>query len=424
VGLFGILGSGNLGNDGSLDVIVTYLRERHPEAELGFFAMGPQHLADRYRAPAVHLQWYEAHMDRLAWVPAPLLKVVGRLLDPVRTLVWTRGHDVVVVPGAGVLETTTPMRPWALPYSLLSAAVAARLVGTRFALVCVGANVATGTTTRWIISRAVRLAHYRSYRDELSRDAVRQMGVDVRDDEVYPDLAFALEDPPPGRASPRTVGVGVMNYRGGADDRARSDALHEAYVAALQQLVLALVDEGWQVRLFPGDKEDATVQRRILAAVRDRGGDAESRVAGERVDTWSDLMQVMAGVELVVATRFHNVLGALKLSIPTLSIGYAGKQDALMESMGLGEFCQHAASVDVTRALDQVRALDSRRHELTAVLRERNRAQADGVARQLAALSGLLCPGTDAGADGSAGFRPATAPASTPDVAVDVEDHP
>ena len=48
VGFFGILGSGNLGNDGSLDAVVGYLRERHPDARLGFFCMGPDELAARY----------------------------------------------------------------------------------------------------------------------------------------------------------------------------------------------------------------------------------------------------------------------------------------------------------------------------------------------------------------------------------------
>ncbi|GAA2143019.1 polysaccharide pyruvyl transferase family protein [Nocardioides koreensis] len=395
VGLFGILGSGNLGNDASLDVVMRSLRERHPDADLGFFAMGPDHLERRYGAPAVHLQWYEANMERLARLPAPLLKVVGRLLDPVRTLAWVRHQDVVLVPGAGVLETTTPMRPWAFPYSLLSLGLAARLVGTRVGLVCVGANVVAKGPTRWILSRATRLVDYRSYRDELSRDAMREMGVDVHADKVYPDLAFALEVPERGPVGPRTVGFGLMNYRGGAQDRARADEMHEAYVDAVTRLVRLLVDDGWQVRLFPGDREDETVVRRVLGAVQLRSaGDGAAPVVAERVGTMADLMRVMAGVDVVVATRYHNVLAALKMSIPTLSIGYAAKLDVLMATMGLGEFCQSAASIDVDRAIEQLRELEARNDELTELLRQRNRAQTEGVRRQLDALSRFLRPGT------------------------------
>ncbi|MGW2228622.1 polysaccharide pyruvyl transferase family protein, partial [Streptomyces formicae] len=32
VGVFGLLGSGNLGNDGSLEAVLGYLRTEHPDA--------------------------------------------------------------------------------------------------------------------------------------------------------------------------------------------------------------------------------------------------------------------------------------------------------------------------------------------------------------------------------------------------------
>ena len=40
VGFYGVLGSGNLGNDGSLEAVLEFLRERHPGVQLGFMAMG------------------------------------------------------------------------------------------------------------------------------------------------------------------------------------------------------------------------------------------------------------------------------------------------------------------------------------------------------------------------------------------------
>jgi polysaccharide pyruvyl transferase WcaK-like protein len=61
----------------------------------------------------------------------------------------------------------------------------------------------------------------------------------------------------------------------------------------------------------------------------------------------NDLMNQIAGVDAVVATRFHNVLCSLKVGKPTISVGYAKKNDLLMESMGLGEFCQHIERLDV-----------------------------------------------------------------------------
>ena len=40
VGLFGILGAGNSGNDASLETVLAYLREAHPERRRGRVVRG------------------------------------------------------------------------------------------------------------------------------------------------------------------------------------------------------------------------------------------------------------------------------------------------------------------------------------------------------------------------------------------------
>jgi polysaccharide pyruvyl transferase WcaK-like protein len=390
VGLFGILGSGNLGNDGSLDAVVTFLRERYPGVRLDFMCMGPETMTATYGAPATALQWYEPHAGTAAGARAALLKIAGKLLDPFRTLAWVRRQDVVIVPGMGVLEATLPLRPWAFPYSLFWLAACARLTGAKVALVSVGASVVGKRLTRAFITRAARLAHYRSYRDALSRDAMRKMGVDVSADEIYPDLAFALPVPPPG-APTGVVGVGVMAYYGGNDDRARADELHDRYVAAFTGFVRHLVDNGRSVRLFTGDRADAPVVEAILADLRAHRPALESgRVVAAPLTTLHDLIDQMSTVDTVVATRYHNVLCALKLAKPTLSIGYAAKNDVLMAGMGLAEFCQPASSVDLARLIAQFDELESRREPLTATLVERNRATRERLEHQFTALSATI----------------------------------
>ena len=69
---------------------------------------------------------------------------------------------------------------------------------------------------------------------------------------------------------------------------------------------------------------------------------------------------MVAGVDLVVASRFHNLLCALKVGVPTLSISYARKNDVLQASMGLGDFCHPAAEIDFDRLVAQFRELDRR----------------------------------------------------------------
>lgn len=385
IGLFGLLGSGNLGNDGSFEAVLDHLRTEHPDAEITVMCGGPEIVATRYGVETTPLNWYHGEYRTASGPRSIALKGFGKLVDVFRTAAWVRGHDVVIVPGMGVLESTLPLRPWGFPYSLLLLSVSGRVVGTKVALVSVGANVSTHRATRSIVGWAARLASYRSYRDEPSREAMRVMGVDVGEDHVYPDLAFALPAPSEP-VVPRSVGVGVMAYYGGNEDRARADEIYESYVDKMTRFVAGLVEDGRTVRLFIGDRADRQVVDEILAEV-----DSPLLSAAE-MTTLDDVMREMSAVETVVATRYHNILCALKLAKPTLSVGYAHKNDVLMAEMGLRNFCQSARAIDLDRLVRQFGELESRASELTATLAERGIEQAQLLKRQFAALSAALLP--------------------------------
>ena len=80
------------------------------------------------------------------------------------------------------------------------------------------------------------------------------------------------------------------------------------------------------------------------------------------------------------------------LAKPTLSIGYAAKNDALMADMGMAEFCQSARSLDVGRLIEQFTELESRSVQLRQALHERTMAKARLLDDQFAALSAVLFP--------------------------------
>ena len=58
VGLFGLLGQGNLGNDGSMEAVLAYLRAQHPDVVLDALCSGPELVSARYGIPAARLHWY------------------------------------------------------------------------------------------------------------------------------------------------------------------------------------------------------------------------------------------------------------------------------------------------------------------------------------------------------------------------------
>ncbi|MER6531021.1 polysaccharide pyruvyl transferase family protein [Streptomyces sp. NPDC001508] len=391
VGVFGLLGSGNLGNDGSLEAVLGYLRAQHPEAVVDALCGGPEVVAARYRIPATRLHWYRGEYRTASRAGAIAAKGLGKLVDAVRTAAWVRRHDVVIVPGMGVLEATLPLRPWGFPYALFLLCASGRLFGTPVALVGVGAAPIGDRPTRALVRWSARLAAYRSYRDAPSRDAMRKMGVDTARDEVYPDLAFALPTPPASTPSdpPGRVCVGVMDFHGGNDDRARAEEIHRRYLDGTTRFVRALVEDGRPVRLLTGDECDASVVAAILDAV-----DSPLVTAAETASL-ADLMKETAAAETVVATRYHNLICALKAGTPTLALSYAAKSDALMAQMGLAAYCHPAREVDADRLLEQFRALERRSAQLRRTLTERNLTAARRLEHQFTALTAALFPATD-----------------------------
>ncbi len=399
VGLFGNLGSGNIGNDASLEAMLKYLSADQPGAILDAMCSGPEIVRGRYGLPGIPLRWLPPGERQASGAAAAARKSLGRAVNTVRIASWVRRHEVVIVPGMGVLEEALHLRPWQLPYDMFVLCASGRIFRTKVALVSVGANVASERLTRWLFTAAGRLAFYRSYRDALSRDAMTQQGLNTSRDHVYPDLAFGLTVPSAGPGDEQTVGIGLMDYYGNNDDRDRADEIHAAYVERIKSFTRWLVDNGRRVRLFIGDTNhsDETVVKEIVADLRaHRPGLDPAWVVAEPVSTFADLMRTMEPVSTVVATRYHNVVCALMLSKPTISLGYGEKNAMLMTGTGLAEYCQSADSLDVGRLIEQFADLESHAARLRLAIIEGNAAKVPLVERQFTELSAVLFPGAPA----------------------------
>ena len=154
-----------------------------------------------------------------------------------------------------------------------------------------------------------------------------------------------------------------------------------------------LVDNGYRVRLFGGDnKFDGEIAEKIKADLRRYRPDL-SRHGHHR--SCLDLPGTHPGHGTRRHGRghaYHNVMCALKLCKPTISLGYSRKFISLMADMGLAEFHQFADSLDLDRLIEQFKELESRHAELQPKMAERNAAHRQSLADQFAVLSGLLLP--------------------------------
>lgn len=374
-----------------MEAILAYLREKHPTATVDAMCNGPERMWSHYGIPAAKL-FHETIFARRPSRPVrAAFLLVEKLADAATIAAWVRRHDVVIIPGMGVLEATLPIDPWGLPYSMYLLSVYGKLFRTKVALISVGASHIKQASTRWLYVQSAKLAYYVSFRDAQSREVMAQQGLDTSRSPIYPDLAFAIPVPPYEPGDARTIGIGVMHYSGGNDDRRRSLDIHAAYVQSVKLFARWLVDNDYRIRLFFGDNDDEVIARDILADLVEYSPNmAPAMVALEPVATFDDVTRVVQSVSMVVATRFHNVVAAVRVAKPTLSLGYAGKSTVIMTDAGLADFCLAAGSLDAAQIIERFKELERQAPELRKEMQENTAEKARLLDEQFALLSAKL----------------------------------
>ena len=76
------------------------------------------------------------------------------------------------------------------------------------------------------------------------------------------------------------------------------------------------------------------------------------------------LLTQLSQTDIVVASRFHNVLLAVLLNKPVVAISFHEKVDALMTAAGLESFCLDIENLDVDRLKQQFADAERNANEL------------------------------------------------------------
>jgi polysaccharide pyruvyl transferase WcaK-like protein len=374
VGLFGLFGIGNIGNDGSLEAMVRCLRRITPDERLVCICGEPAVVGRAFGLDAIPI--YSRPRALIGGrVGAFAARAAGRATLWVHAARHLRQMKVLIVPGMGVLDDFA-VSPLGWPHDILSWCLLGRLMGVKIIFASIGAGPIRHPLSRFFMKAAARAAHYRSYRDMLSKTFMESIGFDTRNDPIYPDLAFALPAPTQVRRQqsadePLVIGVGVMTYHGWRNHRGRGANIYASYLEKMTSFVVWLLGRGHLVRLLMGDEVDRRVANDVLRAVRSRRPDcAEDAIVFAPAYTLHDVMRQMADTDLVVATRYHNVVCALRIGKPTISIGYAKKNDVLLAEVGLGDYCQQVEDLDVDVLKKQTEQMIANRHAVEARVRE------------------------------------------------------
>jgi colanic acid/amylovoran biosynthesis protein len=119
-----------------------------------------------------------------------------------------------------------------------------------------------------------------------------------------------------------------------------------------------LLANGYRVRLFSSqNRADQAPARELLELLHAKG------VAGNGDLVWAidpsagpgELIDCIAGCDLVVGARYHSLLVPLALGIPAVALAYNHKTVELMANVGLGRWCFDIDSVTVEELCALVR---------------------------------------------------------------------
>jgi polysaccharide pyruvyl transferase WcaK-like protein len=395
IALFGTFGTGNLGNECTLQAMLLNIRRRVPNARVSCICTNPEETASTYgiRALAIREMPLRGTNNR-AW--RLLRKICVGI--PVELYRWfsvikgVMGSNMLIMTGTGMLSDSG-ITPLGLHYDILRWSVAAKLCRCKLLFVSVGAGPIRHPLGRLLVKAALSLADYRSYRDSFSKEYLKGIGFDADDDPVYPDLAFSL---PEGMLSDRkddgdkraAVGVGLITHYVHRSISNDVEQTYREYTTKMARFIGWLVEHNRPVRVLTGDvMHDSRVRDDVRTLLEQSGLTyEESNIIDEPTGSFEELLSQLATTKVVVASRFHNLLLALMLGKPALAISFHEKDDSLMTALGLQEFCQDIANLDVSTLIEQFVRLEESANRLRQEIRLKTKAYRNELDRQYSCI--------------------------------------
>lgn len=383
IAFFGHFDSTNFGNESSLQAILYNLRRFQPNAEVLCISTGPEAATTTHHIKAIPVA--ERFID--SWRPRSR---IGRSLRricvalPNEAYCWVSGlitlrrTDMLLVPGTGLLTDAGGLLSWG-PYSLFRWSLIAKFCRCKLLLVSVGAGPLYSTLGRWFVKSILSLADFRSYRENSTLQYLASVGLRTDNDQVYPDLAFSLPEAVIPQQDTKTsrrcvLGLGVMQYAGKYSGASQTDKVYSAYLDSLATFVEWLFARGYAVRLLIGDLGDMPAKKEFRDLLRDRiSGCHEEHLLDEPIRSVEDLLLQIAQTDLVVATRFHNVLLSLFCNKPVISIAFHHKCESLMSAVGLSEYCLNINDLKAEKLIERFCDLERNCDKIKSAIGEKAR---------------------------------------------------
>lgn len=254
-----------------------------------------------------------------------------------------KDFDMLIVSGGGQLDDYWG-GCWGHPFSLFKWGLIARMARTRYVFLSVGTCTFESRISAVFLKWALKMASYRSYRDETSKMLLRQFAF-TQDDPVYPDMAFSLDIPTElwissKRKDKPVIGISPIAYFSSYYWPKKDLNVYDSYITALKLFTITLLRQGYSVKLFYTSGTDKFVAKELFESLQKGNHIKETdNMEVVMIKTVKDLIAMLGDVDIVVASRLHGVILSHLLNRPVLAISYDRKVTTYMEDVGQSEFC-------------------------------------------------------------------------------------
>ena len=388
IGLLEHCGTGNLGDDATVTTVLQQIKSRWPTASVVGLSLDPVDSERRHGIPCFAIrqsvfpfeqEWSSAsrparrgrYSDRLksrfkktgslyratkaiktVMIVRPI-QFVREIIFLVQSLFLACELDLIVICGGGQLLDWGG--PWAFPYTLFKWCLLAKCARAKCIFLNNGAGPLDATLSRWFIRRALAMADYVSLRDRASGELLRKIGFQGKI-KVVADSAWGIRLPDGiarRRSGPKkelVIGIAPMAYGDSSRHWIDDNRGYRHLIDSLAEFSAELLRRGYRIRLFSSDiwfdsralaDLEATIHKNDPALAADR-------VTREPVTDIDELLAALSRVDCYVTCRFHGVVFASLLNVPTIALAPHPKVTTLMGDMGLAEYCVDITTCDAT----------------------------------------------------------------------------
>jgi polysaccharide pyruvyl transferase WcaK-like protein len=168
------------------------------------------------------------------------------------------------------------------------------------------------------------------------------------------------------------VGLGLMEYAGRYSVSRPSNKTYLAYLQNLATVVKWLLAHEYDVRLLSGDFGDLHTRQEFIDVLGERLSlRDECHIIDEPILSVENLMSQIAATDIVVATRFHNVILSLLCNKPVISISFHHKCESLMNAMGLSRYCLDINDLNADRLIEKFCDVKANASTLKRVIKDK-----------------------------------------------------